>query len=109
MRRGHHGLTSGATMAHIHGPADTTTSAGVLVGLATPSGTSGTISGSAEDSRGCLLERTWRGQHPVALPDGTQRKFLQDGDEVVMRAAAIAPNGLRIGFGSCRGQVLPVT
>jgi fumarylacetoacetase len=70
---------------------------------------SGTISGPAEDSRGCLLERTWRGQHPISLPDGTQRKFLQDGDEVIMRAVACAPNGLRIGFGSCRGQVLPAT
>ncbi|HWB19999.1 MAG TPA: fumarylacetoacetase, partial [Phycisphaerales bacterium] len=43
---------------------------------------SGTISGASEESRGCLLERTWRGENPLTLPDGTQRKFLQDGDEV---------------------------
>ncbi|MBT8487072.1 MAG: fumarylacetoacetase [Phycisphaerales bacterium] len=67
---------------------------------------SGTISGPTEDARGCLLERTWRGQHPIALPDGTERKFLQDGDEVIMRAAATGA-GARIGFGECRGIVMP--
>jgi fumarylacetoacetase len=69
---------------------------------------SGTISGPEEDSRGCLLERTWRGQRPLTLPDGTQRKFLQDGDEVIMRAYCESPDGSarRIGFGECRGVVL---
>ena len=46
---------------------------------------SGTVSGPTEDSRGCLLEMTWRGENPISLPDGTERKFLQDGDEVVIR------------------------
>ena len=67
---------------------------------------SGTISGTTEDSRGCLLERTWRGENPISLPDGTERRFLQDGDEVVIRGWA-ERDGLRIGFGECTGLVLP--
>jgi fumarylacetoacetase len=67
----------------------------------------GTISGQSEDSRGCLLERTWRGQNPVNLGDGSQRKFLQDGDEVIMHAYCQAEGARRIGFGECRGTVLP--
>ena len=68
---------------------------------------SGTISGPTEDARGCLLERTWRGQNPIALPDGTERKFLQDGDEVIIRAYCGKEGAARIGFGECRGVVLP--
>ena len=68
---------------------------------------SGTISGPTEDSRGCLLERTWRGQNPIELPDGTQRKFLQDGDEVIMQAFCERAGAARIGFGSARGIVQP--
>ena len=68
---------------------------------------SGTISGPTEDSRGCLLERTWRGQNPIKLPDGTERKFLQDGDEVTMSAFAQNQSGYRIGFGKCTGVILP--
>lgn len=68
---------------------------------------SGTISGQTEDSRGCLLERTWRGQNPIRLPDDTQRKFLQDDDEVIMRAICEKPGAARIGFGLCRGIVTP--
>ncbi len=67
---------------------------------------SGTVSGPAEDSRGCLLERTWRGEHPIDLPDGTQRKFLQDGDEVII-SGWCRRGDLRIGFGSCSGVVTP--
>ena len=66
---------------------------------------SGTISGPTEDSRGCLLERTWRGQNPIDLPDGTQRKFLQDGDEIAMSAAASGHDSRQIGFGACAGAV----
>ncbi len=68
---------------------------------------SGTISGTAEDSRGCLLERTWRGKNPVTLPDGTERKFLQDGDEVIMKAYCESDGAVRIGFGECRGIIEP--
>jgi fumarylacetoacetase len=67
----------------------------------------GTISGPGEDSRGCLLEKTWRGQNPITLPDGTQRKFLQDGDEVIMSAYCETEGFRRIGFGECRGVVQP--
>jgi fumarylacetoacetase len=68
---------------------------------------SGTVSGPTKDSRGCLLERTWRGTEPITLGDGTERKFLQDGDEVVMRGFCEKPGRPRIGFGECRGIVLP--
>ncbi len=46
---------------------------------------SGTVSGSEKDSRGCLLELTWRGAEPITLPNGEERRFLEDGDEVIMR------------------------
>jgi len=67
---------------------------------------SGTVSGTTNESRGCLLERTWRGTEPLELPTGERRKFLEDGDEVIFRAHC-ERDGLRIGFGECRGVVLP--
>jgi fumarylacetoacetase len=70
---------------------------------------SGTVSGPEEESRGCLLERTWRGQNPIDLPDGTQRKFLVDGDEVTIRAFCEKPGAPRIGFGDCRGVIVSAT
>jgi fumarylacetoacetase len=68
---------------------------------------SGTVSGETKDSRGSMLELTWRGAEPVQLPHGETRKFLQDGDEVIMRATCERPGARRIGFGECRGEVLP--
>ncbi|MBL9140657.1 MAG: fumarylacetoacetase [Phycisphaerae bacterium] len=68
---------------------------------------SGTISGPGKESRGCLLERTWRGTEPVTLDDGTERKFLQDGDEVTIAGWCEKPGLPRIGFGTCTGRVLP--
>jgi fumarylacetoacetase len=67
----------------------------------------GTISGPQKDARGCLLELTWRGAEPLALPGGETRKFLEDGDEVIMRGYCERPGATRIGFGECRGVVLP--
>jgi fumarylacetoacetase len=67
----------------------------------------GTISGPTADSRGCLLERTWRGREPLTLPDGSERRFLEDGDEVILRGRALAEGRPSIGFGSCRGVVVP--
>lgn len=67
---------------------------------------SGTISGPSEDSYGSMLELSWRGTKPVQLADGSSRKFIQDGDEVVMRGFGVA-NGVMIGFGDVRGKVLP--
>ena len=67
---------------------------------------SGTVSGPAKESRGCLLELAWRGTEPVTLPSGEQRRFLEDGDEVIFRAFCERPGFARIGFGECRGTVL---
>ncbi len=66
----------------------------------------GTISGSGKDARGCLLELTWRGAEPLTLPSGETRKFLDDGDEVIMRGYCERPGTARIGFGECRGVVV---
>ncbi|HVS31047.1 MAG TPA: fumarylacetoacetase [Thermoanaerobaculia bacterium] len=68
---------------------------------------SGTVSGAAKDSRGCLLELTWRGTEPIDLPGGESRRFLEDGDEVIMRGWCEREGATRIGFGECRGLVLP--
>ena len=67
----------------------------------------GTVSGPTPASRGCLLERTWRGTEPLMLPNGESRKFLEDGDEVVFRGTCRAPGAVTIGFGECRGVVVP--
>ncbi|HYR29914.1 MAG TPA: fumarylacetoacetase [Thermoanaerobaculia bacterium] len=66
---------------------------------------SGTISGPAKESRGCLLELTWRGTEPLELPSGETRKFLEDGDEVILRGYCEREGLPRIGFGECRGVV----
>jgi len=68
---------------------------------------SGTVSGSAKDSRGSLLELAWRGTEPIRLPTGEERKFLEDGDEVIMRGWCEREGLPRIGFGECRGTVQP--
>jgi len=66
----------------------------------------GTISGPNKESRGCMLELTWRGAEPLALPTGETRKFLEDGDEVIMRGHCEREGAVRIGFGECRGLIL---
>jgi fumarylacetoacetase len=68
---------------------------------------SGTISGPAPDSLGCLLELTRRGAAPLSLPTGESRSFLADGDELILRAFCERPGLHRIGFGDCRGIILP--
>ena len=68
---------------------------------------SGTISGPTEESRGCMLERTWRGANPLTLPNGEQRKFIEDGDEVILRGWCQREGFARIGFGEAAGVVLP--
>jgi fumarylacetoacetase len=67
---------------------------------------SGTVSGTAADARGCMLELTWRGTKPVILPTGEERRFLQDGDEVIMKGYLEAEGRRRMGFGECRGTIL---
>jgi fumarylacetoacetase len=69
---------------------------------------SGTVSGATKDSRGCLLELTWRGTEPLTLPNGETRTFLADGDEVIIRGYCEKAGAVRIGLGECRGVLLPV-
>ncbi|WP_018479657.1 fumarylacetoacetase [Pontibacter roseus] len=67
---------------------------------------SGTISGPDKTSYGSMLELTWRGSEPIRLSDGTERKFINDYDTVIMRGFA-ERGGVRIGFGEVRAKVLP--
>lgn len=67
---------------------------------------SGTISGSEPNSFGSMLELTWRGQNPLKLSDGSERKFIEDHDTIIMRSFS-EKDGIRVGFGEVRGKVLP--
>ena len=67
----------------------------------------GTVSGPTRESRGCLLELTWRGSEPLELPSGETRRFLEDGDEVVIRGYCEREGAVRIGLGECRGRIIP--
>ena len=69
---------------------------------------SGTISGPTEESRGCMLELTWRGANPLKLPNGETRKWLEDGDRLTITGWCEA-DGYRVGFGEVSGLVLPST
>ncbi|WP_064967351.1 fumarylacetoacetase [Tenacibaculum ovolyticum] len=67
---------------------------------------SGTISGPTKDSFGSMLELTWRGQNPLKMNDGSERKFINDHDTVIMRGYS-QNDEVRIGFGECTGKILP--
>ena len=67
---------------------------------------SGTISGPNEGQYGSMLEISWKGTKPVPMNDGTERKFIQDGDTVIMRGHG-ERNGVRIGFGEVSAKILP--
>ena len=67
----------------------------------------GTVSGREKTERGCLLELTWRGKEPIELPSGEERRFLEDGDEIIMKGFCEREGFRRIGFGECRGKILP--
>ena len=67
---------------------------------------SGTISGPTPDSYGSMLELTWGGKNPIKLNDGTERKFINDGDMVIMKGFC-KNNGVRIGFGEVSSKLLP--
>ena len=67
---------------------------------------SGTISGSTPDSYGSMLELSWKGTKPIKLNDGTERKFIQDNDKVIMRGYCKNKDH-RIGFGECITTILP--
>jgi len=68
---------------------------------------SGTLSGIDQTQCGSLLELTQGGKAPVTLSSGEQRRFLEDGDTIILRASCEAAGRRRIGFGECRGTVLP--
>ncbi|MAY73111.1 MAG: fumarylacetoacetase [Phycisphaerae bacterium] len=82
---------------------------------------SGTVSGPKRDARGCLLELTWDGdpwanppvkapttaRTPIKLPSGESRRFLEDGDEVIIKGYCERDAYRRIGFGECRGVIQP--
>jgi fumarylacetoacetase len=67
---------------------------------------SGTISGNDESAYGSMLELSWKGTKPLAMPDGSERKFINDGDTVVMKAHC-EKDGIRIGFDEVKTKVLP--
>ena len=67
----------------------------------------GTVSGATPESVGSLLERTKRGAEPLVLPNGESRRFLEDGDEVILKGWCEREGYARIGFGECRGVVRP--
>src|SRR5947208_7407617 len=66
---------------------------------------SGTISGSTEESSGCMLELTWRGQNPLKLADGETRKWLENGDTLSI-AGWCQGDGYRVGFGEVNGRII---
>ncbi len=70
---------------------------------------SGTLSGPTPDQAGALIELTEGGKKPIILPNGEQRTFLADGDAVILRGWCEAAGAARIGFGECRGLILPST
>ncbi len=67
---------------------------------------SGTISGPTEGSYGSMLEISWAGSKSVKMADGTERKFIQDNDTVIMRGYS-EKDGVRVGFGEVSAKVLP--
>lgn len=67
---------------------------------------SGTISGPTPDSFGSMLELTWGGKNPLIMKDGTERKFINDNDTVIIRGFC-QNNSVRIGFGECSSKLLP--
>ena len=68
----------------------------------------GTVSGPEPQEAGAIIELAMAGQKPITLANGEQRSFLQDGDAIVLHGACEREGAVRIGFGHCRGEVLPV-
>jgi fumarylacetoacetase len=68
---------------------------------------SGTVSGRDPGTLGSLIELTWNGERPLRLPDGTERTFLEDGDEVTLRGWCGGDGRPRIGFGEVTGTIAP--
>ncbi|MEO8543818.1 MAG: fumarylacetoacetase [Burkholderiaceae bacterium] len=68
---------------------------------------SGTLSGPAPEQGGSLMELSQGGKRPIVFPNGESRSWLQDGDSIILRAYCQRDGFRRIGFGECRGTVLP--
>ena len=79
---------------------------GDLLGSGTISAAYGGDEDSSTDGYGSMLELTWMGKKLITFPNGDTRKFLKDGDEVVMSGFCQGSN-YRVGFGDCAGKVLP--
>ena len=95
-----HGYWSLAQMLTHHTEGGCNMHAGDLLGT-------GTQSGPTPGEEGCMLELSQSGKAPITLPNGETRSYLEDGDTVVLKAWAEVPGATRIGFGECRGTVLP--
>ena len=67
----------------------------------------GTISGPDQESCGSILEMTLGGKDPVVLASGEERRFLEDGDEIILKARGTRQGYASIGFGECRAPILP--
>jgi len=67
---------------------------------------SGTISGPDPKEYGSMMELTWRGTKPITLKDGSERKFVNDNDTIILRGHC-EKEGIRVGFGECVAKVLP--
>jgi fumarylacetoacetase len=67
----------------------------------------GTISAPSVDGYGSILEITRGGKDAIALPSGEERRFLEDGDEVFLRARGVREGFVPVGFGECRAVILP--
>lgn len=67
---------------------------------------SGTISGDGPGTYGSLLEQSQGGKQPIELDDGEERRFLEDGDTIIITGVAGETDGELVGFGECSGQVL---
>lgn len=68
---------------------------------------SGTISGKEASERGSLLEQNRNSKTVIKLEGGEQRVFLEDGDEVTISGLCTGEDGARVGFGQCKGKIVP--
>jgi fumarylacetoacetase len=97
-----HSYWSIAQMVAHHTVAGCNLQAGDLIGT-------GTQSGPTSDEAAALIELTVGGKKPLTLPDGETRTFLEDGDAVILRGWCEKAGFARVGFGECRGLVLPAS
>jgi fumarylacetoacetase len=67
----------------------------------------GTLSTDSDDGLGSLIEISRGGKQPITLPSGETRSFLEDGDEIILKAWCEREGAVRIGFGECVGRVVP--